>query len=151
MEVQSKPKLVQELETIALALNIYKHPTLSTVLRELDSQGWQLFVVAQSRGMNYKNKKWITIPLWVVSGKSQAKQPGYWVWYVAHEFAHSYVEVRGNYHGPLFMEKLKEICPAEFLHYELSYKKRNASAAGISFKDAHKAMDVPLIKLEDLL
>lgn len=149
--MKSKPANVQELETLQLQMNIYGHPNLSRTMKDLDSKGWKLFVVAQNRGRNYPHRKWITIPLWVLSQTSQNRYPGYWVWYVAHEFAHSYVEVRGNYHGPEFMEKLKEICPPEFVHYELTYKPKNATQAGISMKDAHKAVHVPLTKLEDLL
>lgn len=87
-----------------------------------------VFVTDTRRGRARHADNTATIPLW-------AKQRGvdYFNYYMAHELAHhvcfrDYDRVRG--HGPIFQEVLQEL--TTFAHFELEYKPRFASAAGIS-------------------
>lgn len=89
--------------------------------------GWRFYAVDQTRGYCYYKEKVITIPAWVILSSRQGEK----CWYVSHEMAHAYDETRSN-HGPEFMAKLIEICPDDCIHYELEYKPRNASNAGIT-------------------
>lgn len=93
----------------------------------LVNAGWRFYCVDQTRGRCYYRQKVITIPSWAIL----SKKPGYKCWYVCHEMAHAYDKTRSN-HGPEFMAKLIEICPDDCIHYELGYKPRNASSAGIT-------------------
>ena len=96
--------------------------------RNLKDTGWKFYSVKQSRGRCYYRSKTITIPVWAID--KTARKPGYKVWYISHEMSHALDLARSN-HGSSFMRKLQEICPPEFVHYELGYKPRNAAAAGI--------------------
>ena len=87
---------------------------------------YEIFVVDQQRGRCYFSEKVITIPVWAFKHGKE-----YLDWYLSHELAHAYAGPFAK-HGPLFMKKLKEICPANAIHLELGYKPRNAAAAGIS-------------------
>jgi len=60
----------------------------------------------------------------------ESLRPGYKEYIICHEMAHAFNKDADS-HGPKFMEWLKRICPQEFIHYELEYKPRNATAAGI--------------------
>jgi hypothetical protein len=97
---------------------------------ELKNKGWQVFAVDQQRGRCYYSDKVITVPVWAL----QSDKKGYWIYYLSHEIAHAYCGY-GAGHGLQFQEKLKEICPEEYLHYELDYKPAFAAAAGISRKE----------------
>ena len=61
-------------------------------------------------------------------------RPGYLTYTVAHELAHAMQVHRSGRtdHGPEFMAILRELCPPEFIAYELEYKPQAAMAAGIS-------------------
>lgn len=86
--------------------------------------GYRIFAVCQQRGRCYYNTRVITIPTWsIAKGQIHAD------WYLSHELAHAYT--RGDQHGSKFMRQLQLICPTESVHLELTYKKRNALAAGI--------------------
>lgn len=141
----SKPKNVKDVRTTELIATLHNIPTLSIKWLELQKDGWQIFVVDQKRGRCYPHKKWITIPLWSIEKRGK----GYWIYYVAHEFAHTYPNC--NNHGAEFMRWCKFLCPQEYWHYELEYKNQSARAAGITKEHAHKAVDVKLIDLFDLL
>ncbi len=100
----------------------------------------KIYAVEQRRGFYQPSKKYITIPKWALDGRyAKYNQEGFDYWYIAHELAHA-VHCREDFHsycndkphGPEFMAFLKKICPKEYWHYELGYKPRNASAAGIS-------------------
>lgn len=95
--------------------------------RQLESQGWKIYVVNQNRGMCYNAHRVITVPKWAVD----SWKIGYAIYYAAHEMAHAFLPFCAN-HGDKFMDKLIEICPPEFVHHELGYKPRNAARAGIS-------------------
>ena len=95
--------------------------------RELrNNRGWNFYAVDNNRGYCNLTDKVITIPMWVI----RSHKPGEKIWYIAHELAHAYDKCEHS-HGPEFMEWLKQICPAEYVHWELTYKPRNAFAAGI--------------------
>lgn len=94
--------------------------------RQKQSEGWKFYAVDQDRGRCYYGSRVITIPVWVITRRSIGER----IWYISHELAHSFAGWRAN-HGSDFMEELKRICPPEFVHFELGYKPRNASAAGI--------------------
>lgn len=99
--------------------------SIKETARTLLSQGWKIYLVSQKRGRCYYMSKTITIPLWCLD----SSKPGYKIWYIAHEFAHTFA--RGHNHDAKFMQELIRICPPEYVHYELGYKPRNAAAAGI--------------------
>ena len=123
----NEPKMIQYFETIEFIEsmpNSVKSPYLA-----LTTQGWKFYIVAQSRGYCAYQWKTITIPQWVMK-----KPIGEQIWYFAHEMAHAYSPKDGM-HGPEFMAQLIRICPAEHIHWELTYKPRNAKAAGIREKD----------------
>lgn len=98
--------------------------------KKLITLGWTFYVVNQDRGRCYFSRKWITIPLhaW------QRQSDGFLAYYIAHEAAHAYAGRKAN-HGPKFMQWLKKLCPPDYQHYELGYRPRNATSAGIMPKD----------------
>ena len=122
--IDFKPKNIVHSRMIELFQNVPE--SIKTIARELLSQGWKIYLVSSRRGMCYYRSKTITIPEWCID----YEKPGYKVWYIAHEFAHTFA--RGDNHGQRFMKELKRICPQEYVHYELGYKPRNASIAGIT-------------------
>lgn len=125
--IKSIPANVCEIDTMKLCNAILDQPCFAQEYRILKEQGWQFFVVRQRCGRCYYDRKWITIPLWALH--KEKTRFGYWVWYVAHEISHAFT--KGAMHGPVFMAKLKQLCPPEFVHYELEYKVDNAAIAGI--------------------
>ena len=104
--------------------------SLKVSARALLNDGWKIWAVRQSRGRCYFRAKVITIPVWVITDPRIGQK----IWYIAHEMAHAYDECRHN-HGPEFMEWLKKLCPPEHIHWELTYKPRNARSAGIGAFD----------------
>ena len=93
----------------------------------------RVFAVTSARGSCYHKRAQpeqsaITIPTWAI-----LRGQTYLNWYVAHELAHAFNMTHGGNagHGPDFMRWLKAICPTESIHFELTYKPRNAAAAGI--------------------
>lgn len=91
------------------------------------AKGWRFKVSKGRRGFCYWDTKSITIPTHALRN---SRGVGYDQYYLAHEMAHAHAG-RAAAHGAVFMDCLKRLCPAEFLHYELNYKPRNAKAAGI--------------------
>lgn len=117
-------------------------------MKELLDLGFRFYVVDSNCGRYYRMTKVITIPLWLWSSvqvsanlmrygvKDDLKNRVlYRAWYLSHEMAHAMNHVtHGNnddVHGPKFMAELLRICPKEAAHFELSYKPKNALAAGI--------------------
>lgn len=94
--------------------------------KELISVQWEFITTHQRRGWCHHKYKQIAIPAWVIS----STRIGYKEYYICHEMSHALCPVREQ-HGPLFMDTLKGMCPPEFIHYELEYKPRNATSAGI--------------------
>lgn len=107
------------------------HPSIQTHANSKVNEGWRIYVVAQNRGRCYYYHKVITIPLFACNRSKE-----YLSWYLAHELSHAEAaKLHGMHipaHGQEFMTALKNICPAEFLHFETNYKPKNAFAAGIS-------------------
>ena len=126
MPARSVPRSVLWNESMILEEMIEGTPAYKSLI----TLGWTFYVVNQERGRCYHSRKWITIPLhaW------QRQSDGYLAYYIAHEAAHAYAGREAN-HGPAFMNWLKRLCPANYLHYELGYKPRNAIAAGIMPED----------------
>lgn len=147
--IHTKPKKVCDLESMELALSIHHlFPVLSMRLKELESQGWTLYVTDTHRGYCHPKHKWITIPLWAV----RDKRAGKWVQYVAHEFAHTdTIGLERDPHGIVFMNRMKELCPIEYWHHELTYKPAQAYGAGITQEHAHKAVSIKCMDIFDLL
>jgi len=94
----------------------------------IGKEDYRIFVVDQMRGRCYWQDRVITIPLHALQ-----KGEKYKTWYLSHELAHAYDALTRGYsdHGEHFMEELKIICPIDCIHFELDYKPRAASAAGI--------------------
>jgi len=114
---------------------VFKVAAIETIraASDLIDSGFCFYVVDQIRGRCYFDHRVITIPSFVFRKPDTAK---YISWYLAHECAHgfNFISLREyqDNHGPMFMEELKRICPADCLHFETNYKPRNAMAAGIS-------------------
>lgn len=147
--IHTKPKKIVEDKTLELEFSLHEFPIISARWNELKSQGWNLYVTNQRRGFCDYAKKFITLPLWVFSEYTQRKQKGYWVYYLAHEMAHT--DTYGHGHDQVFMNRLKSLCPLEYQHYELEYMKTSAEVAGIDYSHAHKAVDVKVKNLWDIL
>lgn len=103
------------------------HSDVRAQAKQLVGNHWQFFVVNQKRGRCYYQSRTITIPLWAVA--MDRIKLGYSTWYTAHEISHAYNY--GENHGQKFMETLIDICPPQFIEYELEYKPQLATAAGI--------------------
>ena len=93
------------------------------------NKGWRFYVVEQERGRCYFQQRVITVPIWAIQ-----KGLDYRTWYLAHELSHFLASTNGytGQHGAPFMEELVKICPKNCIHFETTYKGRNASMAGIS-------------------
>lgn len=125
---------------------------LTTVESLILQDDYAFYIVEQNRGRCYMQKKEITLPKFCFT-RASGKLEGYASWYVAHECSHAiaYRDWKHAEHGQPFMEVLKTLCPKEFLHFETSYKPRNAFASGISkhsngevLKVGKRAYDVDL-------
>jgi hypothetical protein len=91
-----------------------------------------IYAVKQTRGRAFLKERRITVPTWAC--EKNITQPGYVTWYLAHEIAHIAQYAEDGYcdnHGQRFMKHLKRICPENCIDFELEYKPRNASKAGI--------------------
>lgn len=95
--------------------------------------GYEVFVADQSCGRCYYRRQHIIIPAWIF--RNIKMQNKWLVNYMAHELAHAMCHakhgIEANYHGPKFYAEFKAVCPPEYWYLELSYKPRNAKAAGI--------------------
>lgn len=75
-----------------------------------------------NKGLAYYDSPRFTVPFWAFKDKRK----GYFTYYVAHELTHQlrrkiYGEL-GN-HNAKFYEIFLKICPVEYQHYEVNYKK----------------------------
>lgn len=136
------PKLVNN--DLTLLLNESETAYDSSVKQYVDiitkEKGYNFWAVNQSRGYCHYLRKTVTIPVWAFKRGSE-----YLTWYIAHECSHTYAGHSAK-HGPEFMQWLQRICPTYALHYETSYKPRNAVSSGIS-----RSQEINMITLEDLL
>lgn len=96
---------------------------------DLKETGWTIQVRDFTRGFCCFRRKLVIIPAWAI--KRDLKEPGYLIYYTAHEFAHCFAGSKAK-HGPAFMAVFKDICPTEFQHWEFEYKPKNAILAGVS-------------------
>jgi predicted metal-dependent hydrolase len=78
------------------------------------------YVTDTTRGMAYGDEKIYTVPFW-----SYKRSKKYFTYYVAHELSHIIQAMKYKYtlHDEKFYDIFKRICPTEFQHYELHYKK----------------------------
>lgn len=143
----AKPRKIDEFKTLGLINSLNTFPVLLARYKELVSNGWSVYVVEQNRGMCVPSGKYITVPVWAIE-PTRSKGLGYWVYYLAHEMAHT--DTYDN-HGPKFQARFRELCPIEFQHYELGYKIRQATSAGITMEHASKAYKIDVIDILDLL
>lgn len=108
-------------------------PIVQKAVEDLMDVGFYFYMVGQVRGKCYEEERVITIPEFLFRTKHK---PKYSTWYLAHECAHGLSAIRNHWntdnHGPKFMAELKIVCPADAIHYEINYKPRNATNAGIS-------------------
>lgn len=141
-----KPKNIVQDKTLELELSLLNIPSLHERWLELSEMGWNIYCVNQRRGFCDSYRKIITIPLWAIEGNHGN---GYWIYYVAHELAHT--NVPDEMHGDKFMQEFIKLCPIEYQHYELGYMPRAAIRNGISKEHASKVMDIKLVNLFDLL
>ena len=144
-----RPRKIDEFKTLGMIAALKDFPVLQARYEELVKNGWIVYVVNQNRGMCNYTHKCITVPLWAID---KGKGHGYWVYYIAHEFSHT--DTFTHYeqsHGPKFQARLKELCPIEYIHYELGYKAVQASKAGITREHASKAIKVDIVDILDLL
>lgn len=131
-------KMVCSAETINLTTGkyFYQYNREYLYMIDLKDKGWRFYVVDQSRGWCKSRDKIIAIPLWCVQKAINEQGRRRLVQYILHEIAHALDFLAGNKnlgHGESFMKILINICPAELLVYEMTYKPRNLVAAGAIF------------------
>ena len=122
---QFKPNMIW-LDGMSLLFRDVPESVKDYARRLRDGKNWMFYAVSQRCGRCYYSQRVITIPKWAIISPKQ----GYKIYYIAHELAHAYDDKRSG-HGDPFMQRLIEICPPEWLHYELGYKPRNAARNGI--------------------
>lgn len=119
--------------------------SLGRIPVKINDRPLDFYAVDQNAGRAYYNRKGrriVTIPVSVMKLNDSGAKPGYFTNYVAHELAHHYHHISGHHgssHGLEFMHWMKQLCPKEYLHYELEYKPRFARAAGIRKPDEQLA------------
>ena len=103
-------------------------------------RSWTFYVTDTTCGRARLRGRTITIPLWLYDDAIRHQEYGHGatldaatIYYISHELAHA-VGIYEPLHGPRFMKRFKGICPEYLHHMELSYKPRNAAAAGIANK-----------------
>lgn len=122
-------KLRPEFNTLIFdgtAISVRKH------LAKLLSEGWRVYVADQRCGWCVYSARVIILPSWLCTSHKSAS---YRNWYISHEIAHA-IDKCEHDHGPEFMKILKAVCPPEDIHWEITYKPRNAKAAGIGIKQS---------------
>ena len=92
------------------------------------------------RGKAHSKEMMFTVPYWAYKPdypkNRKTKGVGYFIYYVAHELAHLIATTKhggGCNHDFRFYEIFMEICPKEYQHFELGYKK-TATKYGIAKK-----------------
>lgn len=110
-----------------LTLEMYEnmHSQVSPIYQEQSKNGWSFWIVDSKRGYCNYIRKEITIPKWAF-----LRSNDYFNYYLSHEIAHIIAGYRAK-HGPDFMREFIRICPRDYQKYELDYKPKNASSAGI--------------------
>jgi predicted SprT family Zn-dependent metalloprotease len=130
--ISNNAALAQRMTEILKSSHIYPHARIA------HEHGVRFFLTTQNSGRAYwhhssKNRRVVTIPEYPFLRESH--KPRYGEYYICHELAHIHSWVtygrNADAHGPKFMRAFTKICPPEIQHYELEYKPRNASSAGI--------------------
>jgi len=91
------------------------------------------------RGKSHTKNNTFTVPYWAYKPdypKNRKSNGGYFIYYVAHELSHliAYKKFKhGSNHNFEFYQIFMEICPKEYQHFELNYKK-TAAKYGIAKK-----------------
>jgi predicted metal-dependent hydrolase len=101
------------------------HPQVLEFYKQVSATGWKVWIVDSIRGYCNHSRKEITVPTWAVN-----RGTDYYNYYLSHELAHIFAGYV-NQHNHIFMQEFKRVCPESFWKYELEYKPRNASKAGI--------------------
>lgn len=119
------PKKVDKILTKTLMTGL--DPKVASFYEELYYKGWSFYAsdFKRASGLCYSSGTILVSVAFLLSASKGQK-----MWLLSHEMAHAYAGIE-NQHNQVFMEWLKKICPKECIHYELSYKPRNASKAGI--------------------
>ena len=117
-----KPRSINRTMTISMLQKT--NAKIIPFANDVIDMGYRIYAVCQRRGNCYYSEKVITVPTWAI-----ANGQIYTDWYLAHELSHAFAPWQG--HNQKFMQQLKRICPIESIHLELTYKKREALAAGI--------------------
>jgi hypothetical protein len=103
------------------------------LVAEAEALGFDVYVANWCRGWCYYDSSFIVVPSWLFKSKRSFNKR--LTHYMAHELAHARCFFRHgddqDAHGPKFFAEFKTVCPPELWHLELSYKPRNARAAGI--------------------
>lgn len=86
--------------------------------------GWRFHVTDTVCGRCKNSDRTLTVPKWAYQ-----RGADYFLYYVAHELAHIFGDTYK--HNAQFMTAFKKLCPPDFWHFELGYKPRAATAAGI--------------------
>ena len=131
------PKETMKLDKLLFDERIIEYKKL------LEAQGWQFYVVDQRRGACYYRDRRITIPLFAMK-----REPRYLHWYISHELSHAFAGHTAK-HGEYFMEWLVHICPANSVHFEITYKPRNATMHGISDNERQNILHKEILNLTD--
>ena len=128
---------------------------LSECKVEYNNEGVRGFVADTHRGFAHYDGQF-TVPQWAYDKQHLSQQDfekkhcvhagwnkvkaykkeGYFIYYVAHELAHQlrYIKYnKGGGHDFRFYEIFMDICPKDYQHHELNYKK-TASKYGIKYQ-----------------
>jgi len=99
----------------------------------------QGYIADVVRGHAHSKESMFTVPYWAFKPdypKNRRTNGGYFLYYVAHELSHIIaVKIHGGkcFHDPNFYGVFMDICPKEYQHFELRYKK-TAAKYGITEK-----------------
>ena len=113
-------------------INIVIDRLLSECKTEYDNEGISGFIADVRRGLAYMDGRF-TVPLWAYdrrnNGKNYRGDEGYFVYYVAHELSHQLRYKKYGLNGGhdfRFYEIFIDVCPKEYQHFELNYKKTSS-------------------------
>lgn len=94
------------------------------------------YIADVTRGCAWDKPYRFTVPYWAYNPsfkKNRESNGGYFIHYVAHELSHILAHIKYGIvdtHDAKFYEMFTQICPEEYQHYELQYKK-SASRYGV--------------------
>lgn len=88
-----------------------------------DGTGIRCYIVDNGKGRARYSEQTFSVPLWALL---HPKGEGFFIYYVAHELSHLLRDKdgeRGIMHDYEFYKIFMQVCPKEFQHWELKYKK----------------------------